>query len=572
MRIKLWGFVFFLILLFDFAGITLAAQPDSGSILRQQEQLNSRGGSRGNSAEIKFVPELKSNSKIKVIVKKFKFTGYKQLVPLTELEKFSSPYIGRKVTLGELQHLTREITKYLREKKGYLLARAYLPQQDVTTGIVTIAIIPGRLDGNVHVLIKGEHRISKPFLKKIADNAMPGDGTIKRGNIERAVLLMNDLPGVSAQAYLDKGSVPGTTRVSLLSREGGRIAATISADNFGNRYTGAFRRTGQVAFIDNFHRGDLLQLTCINADHMNQGRVEFSLPVGARGTLADFSYNGLAYRLGGGLSSLHAKGTAQTLRAGVQYPLKRTQNDSIWIGSDLDYYTLEDRLSGTVTSDRDITMGNVNFTADFYDNVLSGGLNTFSLTVYTGNLGISDGKASDEAGARTDGNFTRATYSFARLQRETKELSLFFSMRGQFADSNLDSSQKFILGGPTGVRAYPIGEAAGDEGLILSVEQRWDMPFTPPSFRTQLVAFADAGDIRLHKNTWPNSVTNISDQNHYWLSGAGLGITMGKSGTYQVQLSYAHKVGKNVGRDTSDNDSDNRHDNGRFWLEATFWI
>ena len=45
-------------------------------------------------------------------------------------------------------------------------------------------------------------------------------------------------------------------------------------------------------------------------------------------------------------------------------------------------------------------------------------------------------------------------------------------MRGQLAFDNLDSSEKMELGGAYGVRAYPEGEAFGDEGYIATAEAR----------------------------------------------------------------------------------------------------
>ena len=39
----------------------------------------------------------------------------------------------------------------------------------------------------------------------------------------------------------------------------------------------------------------------------------------------------------------------------------------------------------------------------------------------------------------------------------------------QLSSKNLDSSEKFTLGGIGGVEAYPSGEASGDEGRKISL-------------------------------------------------------------------------------------------------------
>ncbi|MFH0754755.1 MAG: ShlB/FhaC/HecB family hemolysin secretion/activation protein, partial [Candidatus Omnitrophota bacterium] len=461
---------------------------------------------------------------------------------------------------------------YLREKKGYLLSRAYFPGQDVTAGMVKIVIIAGRLEGQVNVVLDKPYRVNRHLVENISGRAIPEGQTILLGSVERAVLLINDLSGLSARAYLDKGEVPGTSRITLHAAEGPWASGSISGDNFGNRYTGSFRRIGQVALHDSFGRGDLLQMSYINAANLDQGQAQLSLPLGYQGVLLDVAYSGLRYELGGKLEDLKAMGSAHTASASIVYPLERTRFASLWIGIGHDYYWLEDKIDSQVNSDRNISVGNVNLTGNFYDDFAHGGLTSFLISVSAGRNSITDGREDDEAGACTKGHFTRMNYAAARLQQLWRNISLFLSARGQLADRNLDSSQKITLGGPNGVRAYPIGEASGAEGHIFTVEKRVDLPFTPAWAKTQFIGFIDAGYVKMYENTWANSVTNISGRNHYWISGFGPGINIQKKGSYRLQFSYAHTIGKNPGRDTLDHHVDNRSDKGRFWAQATIWF
>ncbi len=236
---------------------------------------------------------------------------------------------------------------------------------------------------------------------------------------------------------------------------------------------------------------------------------------------------------------------------------------------------LNDEANGEKTRDRTISTGTLSVSGNFFDTFFGGGLTSASVILTGGNVdlsGLTANKENDDAGPRTQGTFLRATYSIARLQRVTQKVSLFGSLRGQFASYNLDSSQKFILGGPTGIRAYPVGEAPGDEGHTLTLETRCDLPFMPSWAATQLIGFVDAGWVKLHRSPWPGSVTSASGKNEYILSGAGVGINMGKPGLYSVRASYAHKVGPNEGRSTSGNDADNLSDDGRFWLQLVIWL
>ena len=220
-------------------------------------------------------------------------------------------------------------------------------------------------------------------------------------------------------------------------------------------------------------------------------------------------------------------------------------------------------------------MGRASLFGNAFDRFGGGGLNSFSLAFHAGHLDLTDitaAQAADAAGPRSAGEFFRGTYSLARLQRLTGRLSLFGSVRGQVAGGNLDSSQKFILGGPTGVRAYPVGEASGDEGHALTVETRYDLPWTPAGHTVQLVGFLDTGWIHLHKDPWTGAVASATGRNDYWLSGGGIGVSLARMERYAIRASYAHEIGDNPGRTAAGNDGDNLERDGRFWIQAVAWF
>ena len=550
------------------------ATPDSGAILNQQErqEINRTLRSISESGAIKTETELEMSGQASVYVKKIEFNGYGTIAVLQELNSIAEPYLNKTLKFSELKKIAVLVTRYLREEKGHLLSRAYIPAQDVTSGTVFINIMLTSLDGPVSVKLTSDARIKSHIIDKIASGALKGDQAIHLKDLERSVLLINDLPGISARAYLDKGTLPGTSRITIEAQEGGTVSALVFADNFGNRYTGTFRRAAQVVFSDSMGWGDLFSITYLNADDLNHGKVNFSVPVGHYGTFWNTSYSGLHYELGGKLKDLKAAGNAYTIATDLQHPVKRTKKTSIWGGLGYKQLLLEDKLNSAVTSDRAVSVSDISLTCNFFDDFWGGGLASFGVNLNPGYLDMTDGKSSDDTGARTDGHFFKAVYTAARLQKATDKISLFFSARGQFADSNLDSSQKIILGGPTGVRAYPIGEASGDEGHIMTFEKRYDLSFMPSWLRTQIVAFYDAGYIRLHKNTWTNAVTNMTGKNHYWLQGAGIGLNFEKKGAYRIQLSYAHKTDSNDGKDSLENNADNRSDGGQFWAQAICWF
>lgn len=552
-----------------------AAPPDAGTLLNEQRQQQPSLPDRLPKPEESTIERPKLiDSGVKVTVKGFRFTGADGLATDAELQALVAGSIGRELSFGELQGVAAHVTNYLREK-GYLLARAYLPKQDVTEGIIEIAIIAGRIDGKVRINVQEPRRVSQTLLEGIASQAVPEGSPARLERIERAALLLNDLPGISAQAALEPGTTPGTTRIVINATEGPVASGSIGGDNYGDRYTGTWRGTGQIAANDPFGLGDQLSFIMTGAEHMFQGNAAYTLPLGATGINWSLAYTGLYYELGGDLTSLNATGRADTVDTAISYPVLRCRAASIWGGLGFEYQYLTDEANGSTTRKRQIPVGRGTLTGSFFDSFGGGGLTSASIALYGGSLdlsGVADAQAQDDAGPGSSGGFVRSTYSLARLQHITHDISLFASVRGQFASGNLDSSQKFILGGPTGVRAYPVGEASGDEGHAFTIETRYDLPFFPAWATTQLVGFLDSGWVRLHSETWPGAIVTATGKNDYWLNGGGAGLNIGMAGRYSVRATYAHVIGANRGRTLSGLNSDNRSSDELFWLQGMAWF
>src|ERR1019366_2225120 len=108
---------------------------------------------------------------------------------------------------------------------------------------------------------------------------------------------------------------------------------------------------------------------------------------------------------------------------------------------------------------------------DLQDGLGAGGVNTFSVTDLVGRLDLhdADARAADFSTTHTNGNYNKLLFSGARLQRLDDAWSLYAGVSGQMAD-------KMERGGGNAVRAYPEGEAYGDQGAVANVEARWDLP------------------------------------------------------------------------------------------------
>ncbi len=458
---------------------------------------------------------------------------------------------GRDLTFAQMQELAARISGYY-HARGYFLAQAYLPEQDVQDGGVTIAVMEGRY-GKIDV--RNGARLADRVPARILDGLKPGD-LVASAPLERRLLLLSDIPGTRVKATLAPGAEVGTSDLVVDVAPGPRISGNLEADNAGSRYTGEYRFGGTVNLNNPLGIGDLLSVRLLASDRgLAYGRVSYQVPVG--NLTLGVAYAHLHYSLGREFEALDGSGTADIFSGYASYPLIRSRRANLYALAGIDYKILHDRI-GLVSSDshKRITAGTLGLAGDWRDSI--GGSNVFSAGWTTGNLNIRSAaeRAADLTTARSAGHYNKVQGSFARLQSVAGPFSLYGSVRGQYAFDNLDSSEKMELGGAYGVRAYPEGEAFGDSGYIATAEARFmlggERERMPGQF--ELFGFVETGAVRYAKNPWflgPNSTHR---------SAYGAGLSWAGPERFFVRVTYARKLG--TGPATSAPDRD-----GRFWFQ-----
>jgi hemolysin activation/secretion protein len=460
---------------------------------------------------------------------------------------------GTELTLTDLQAMAARITEHYR-RHGYFVAQAYLPAQDIVGGTVTIAVSEGRLG---RVQLRNESKLSD----RVALSALAGlesGEVVATGPLESRLLLLSDLPGVNVRSTLVPGASPGTSDLMVDVTPGQRVTGSIDADNAGNRYTGTYRLGATVNVNNPLGLGDVASLRLLTSGSgLQYGRLSYQLQVG-RGQVG-VAYSHLHYELGREFTGLDAHGTAQIASVFGRYPVIRTRDNNLYLQLALDAKRFDDRMdaipSATEKNSR-VLMTSV--FGDHRDSLGGGGVNSYFVTWSTGRLRIEtpEARAQDALTARTEGSFNKLSASAMRLQRLGGPFSLYAGISGQAASKNLDVSEKMSLGGMNGVRAYPEGEAYADEGYLLTLEARMDLPPPPAQVpgHMQLIVFADTGTVTLNRKPW------MGGENRRTLSGAGVGVNWADPGNFLVRAFYARRIGSEHATSAPDK-------SGRFWVQ-----
>ena len=222
------------------------------------------------------------------------------------------------------------------------------------------------------------------------------------------------------------------------------------------------------------------------------------------------------YKVGKEYAALQSRGTAASRSLYATYPLIRSQASNLSGTLTWEAKRLYDHTGTPLnTIDKQVQLANLGLAGNRQDAFAGGGISSFDLSLVSGRLSMdANSLATDAASALSHGSFLRLGYNLSRLQRITDTDTLSLALSGQQASKNLNSSEKFSLGGSSGVRAFPQSEASGDQGLLGNLELRH-------SFRDNLqgVMFYDAGKVTINHNPYIQTSANSRT-----LSGAGLGM------------------------------------------------
>ncbi len=508
----------------------------------------------------------------KIAVTKFQIEGAK-LFSVTTLEPLVADLVGKSLNLTQLRQAAERITRHY-EAAGYFLSRAVLPQQEWREGVVRIRVVEAAY-GAVDIKVQQAPSFmagSGIGLKEQKARAVlavqgisPGQ-PVERGQLERGLYLLNELPGIRPATTLNPGTSFATSDVQVAIDEVRPLTAQIGLDTLGNRYTGRTRFTGSVGLNSPLGIGDRLAVAAAVASGSTVASADYSIPVGHDGVRLAINASGLDYKLCCTFAPLGAKGRVSTAGANLSYPLILSQQQSLLGSLGIERRRAVDDTAIAQTADRRISAGNANLAWTVVDG--GGGVNRLSGVATFGKLDLSGNvlnATGDSTTAQTQGHYSKLRTSFMRVQNWSRH-QVLLRLSGQWASKNLDSSEKMSLGGYDGVRAYPQGEAAGDHALLGSLEYAYTLPVDVPG-RLAVSAFVDSGRVRLNNATWAGfqgARTNLP--NGYSLSGLGLGLNWALAGDFSVNLNVATKLGSNPGRSLNGDDADGSASRTRWWM------
>jgi len=450
----------------------------------------------------KATPTAQPSGEATVFIARIVFEGNAH-IPSQELETLVQGSLGKAHTFEGLKSIASTVTAHYR-KRGYFVARAYVPQDAIAKDTLTLAVIEGNYGA---FTLSNTSLVNDANVQGLLD-AVKEANIISVNTLERAMLLINDTPGAKVtKADIMPGALVGTSDFLIQAEATSPYTAYAIGDNYGSRYTGRYRLNLGLNALSPFGYGDKLSLNGVlsSTGDLKNGKVAYNFPLMNNGLRGEFSASHTTYSLAKEYKALDALGHATTLEAKLSYPLIRSRQETLNLSMGFAHKKMEDEIqSANVKTPKEsnaLTLG-----GDYTRTGLFLGLNantTVSLALTHGRLSINEtiAKAQDAAGAKTQGSYSKLAGSIEQSVYFNPTYSLTTSLRFQHAlgGKNLDGSEDFSLGGAYGVRAFPDGEHSAENGYILGAELFYALP-SVQGINHRASLFADTGYAKMQNS------------------------------------------------------------------------
>ena len=487
----------------------------------------------------------------------------------SRLRQLAKPWLTKEVTLSDLENLTMAVAKIYKSDGIHVLVT--LPPQEIKNGIVRILITKSKLGKVTVISPEGETRFGEKRTLAYVENSNPIGDTVNLQSLERSLIILNETPGVIAQGQIKKGQNAGETDFQVVLTEPQLLSGKVELNNYGSVFTGANQALGSIIVSNPLGFGDQVNVNAVASQGSQYGQFGYNLPVGVSGLRVGIGSSILNFKdIGSYAYPNGVGGSAWTVGLNGAYPLVRSQaaNLNVGLNYDIKSYTNYLLINNETTTAYNIKNLGLNLSGNIYDGFLGGATSAGSITFVQGYL--DNIYPSSRYDSTPPANFNKVTFSANRVQLLSSSggTTLYIAASGQYASANLSSAEQFYLGGPYGVRAYPVAQGAGAQGALGTIELRQKLPAQFMGY-----TFFDAGIVQQFKNTFIGWQGLTNANNTYSLSGAGLGL---KWAYREVVLNamVAWRVGSNplynqYGQAVN---SDGTNKNPQAWFSASFYF
>ncbi|KQS04954.1 hemin-binding protein [Sphingomonas sp. Leaf357] len=379
------------------------------------------------------------------------------------------PYIGRDLPAAALSSLASDIANGAR-KAGYPFASAWVEPQTMADGILRVKLDAGTLSA-VRVIGANNALADRLLTKSLVTGR-----AVRRETLERAILLVGDIPGVSVveSRYIRQDGFG----ILLVTIKQDRVGAYAQVDNRGSTEVGPIRSTVLGSLRGLLQPGDELGLisaqTPFQPSEFFFVRGRYTSPLSAAGTTLSVSGSYGRAHPGASLLPLRVIGESVDGSLSLSMPLIRGQKKSMWANVELRGLRSHQTLLGSdLRDDRLATLtGALNGNSRFGPGVLRGSVALVAGLPVPGVTHEGDLRTSRSDG---DARFLTVNYDLEWVVPLASRFSIAVSSQAQIASRPLLATMEIGVGGPSFGRGYDYAERTGDNGILGGAELRMNL-------------------------------------------------------------------------------------------------
>lgn len=435
---------------------------------QQLPQLRERPAEKTVPLRSQQAPDLAEQ--ITFTLNQVKLEGF-SVFPEEVLAEIYQPYLKQEITLADLYEIANQLTIRYR-KQGYFLSQVFVPEQKIENGVVELFAVEGFID---NVIIDMSINDWRGLLQDLADKIKNTRPLTSRA-LERYMLLINDLPGVSAKAVLSRSPTTyGAADLLIIATEK-QFSGSLSIDNLGGKSQGPERHIASVQINNLLGLFDSTSLQFVESGNgeMSYAALTHEQQLGSEGVKlmlhaseTDSDPEELAF------IPLELETKSSTVGLDLSWPVIRSRNRNLSLSGGLKAYDGKTTLLGVTFSDEQIRVAKIGLSYDFVTS--DGAANLIDVQVHQGleDLGASTNGDLLLSVANGQVDFSKTTVFAARLQPITDKFSLLAAFNGQYTDDTLLSPEQFSFGGESFGRGYDPSEKVADNGSALKIELRY---------------------------------------------------------------------------------------------------
>lgn len=383
---------------------------------------------------------------------------------VTKLDKstlgtLAAPLENSCVGQKEVELLMAGLARAYKEK-GFITAQAYIPEQDLTKGTLSLIVVEGEVEAVDHLLLLSDGKQKRvPSWK--TQTVFPGlqGHVLQLRDIEQGTAQINASGASQATIDIAPGQKPGGSVVRVLEKQGRRTHATISTDIATNPEGDLEKRISfQLSASDLLRLNEKWSLSYAGSLDSNAIAGSLSVPYG----YWTFGVTGSASDQRDEISPV-ADSISQSgsLGLSVDRVIYRDANYILHAVASGNLYASQRYINVTALSPQKEISGRLGSVIEAY----------FDGRQYYADAGFTYGRTQIGSGSGAQSyDYAKLDTSFQASVKINESSLLQFSANGQFSSDELPSDQQMSIGGWSGVRAFPTSGASGDSGIFGKVE------------------------------------------------------------------------------------------------------